>query len=130
AFADPIFQGAGVTREDALELAAGNPVLGDAVAALFRAYRAAEQELTEARVSGARAMEDPVEEARTFLHENRNHFPDVDEAGEAINAEKGAGALFDALVARFKRDHRLRVRILPADVMTGAWRRLNRHSNE
>src|SRR5690606_32823826 len=37
---------------------------------------------------------------------------------------------FDALVARFKRDHRLRVRILPADVMTGAWRRLNRHSNE
>lgn len=130
AFADPIFQEAGVTREDALELAAGNPVLGDAVAALFRAYRAAEQELTEARVSGARATEDPVEEARTFLQSNRNHFAEIDEAGEAIAAAKGDGSLFDALAERFKSDHKLRVRILPADVMMGAWRRLNRHAGE
>ena len=130
AFSDPVFQDAGVTREDALELAAGNPVLGSAVASLFRAYRAAEQELTDARVAGNRATDDPVEEARTFLHAHRNHFPEIDEAGERIAAEKGAGALFERLAQRFQRDHRLRVRLLPAAVMAGAWRRLNRHAGE
>lgn len=130
AFADPVFQDAGVTREDAFELAAGNPVLGAAVISLFRAWRAAEEEITEARIAGNRGSEDPVEEARTFLHANRNHFPEIDEAGERIAAEKGAGALIDALGQRFQREHRLRVRILPADVMAGAWRRLNRHSGD
>ena len=130
AFSDPVFNEAGVTREDALELAAGNPVLGAAVAALFRAYRTAEQELTETRIAGNRGAEDPVEEARTFLHAHRNHFPEIDEAGERLAAEKKSGALFDDLTERFHRDHSLRVRILPAEVMAGALRRLNRHSGE
>jgi predicted transcriptional regulator/DNA-binding XRE family transcriptional regulator len=130
AFSDPIFLEAGVTREDALELAAGNPVLGEAVAALFRAYRSSELELTEARVTGVRTAEDPVEEARTFLHAHRNHFPAIDKMGEQLHAEKKSGALFDMLAERFQREHRLRVRVLPADVMAGAWRRLNRHSGE
>lgn len=130
AFSDPIFVNAGVTREDALELAAGNPVLGAAVASLFRAYRTGQEELIEKRVAGDRETEDPVEEARTFLHSHRNHFPEIDEAGEQIAAEKRTGALFDTLAERFQREHRLRVRVLPADVMAGAWRRLNRHSGE
>lgn len=130
AFSDPVFQDAGVTREDAFELAAGNPTLGSAVAALFRAYRAAENELTDARIAGNRAPEDPVEEARTFLHAHRNHFPEVDEIGERIASEKGGGTLFDSLASRFQRDHGLRVRLLPAAIMAGAWRRLNRHARE
>lgn len=130
AFADPLFTGAGVTREDAFELAAGNPVMGAAVASLFRAWRTAEEELNEARIAGNRATDDPVEEARTFLHAHRNHFPEIDEAGERVAAETGDGGLFETLAARFQREHRLRVRVLPADVMAGAWRRLNRHSGE
>lgn len=130
AFADPVFLDAGVTREDAFDLAAGNPVLGGAVASLFRRWRAAEQEITEARIAGNRPTEDPVEEARTFLHEQRNHFPELDAAGESVFAENDAGALFDALVRRLGREHSLRVRILPAEVMAGAWRRLNRHLGE
>ncbi len=129
-FADPIFQEAGVSREDAFDLAAGNPVLGSAVASLFRAWRTAEEELNEARIAGNRATEDPLEEARTFLHAHRNHFPALDEVGERVAADRGPGSLFDALCERFSRDHRLRVRVLPADVMAGAWRRLNRHSGE
>jgi hypothetical protein len=130
AFADPIFQDAGVGREDAFELAAGNPVLGAAVASLFRAWRAAEEELSAARIAGNRAVEDPVEEARTFLHAHRNHFEEIDEAGERVFSESAGGTLFDALAARFHRKHRLKVRVLPADVMAGAWRRLNKHAGE
>lgn len=130
AFADPVFQDAGVGREDAFELAAGNPVLGAAVASLFRAWRAAEEELNETRIAGNRAAEDPVEEARTFLHAHRNHFPAIDEAGERLFSEREGGALFDALAARFQREHRLRVRVLPAEVMSGALRRLNKHAGD
>lgn len=130
AFADPLFQEAGVSREDAFELAAGNPVLGAAIAALFRAWRAAEDEINEARIAGNRALDDPIEESRTFLHARRNHFPEIDQTGERIFAERGAGAVFDALADRFRRAHRLGVRILPADVMAGAWRRLNNHARE
>lgn len=132
AFADPLFQNAGVTREDAHELAAGNPVLGEAVAALYRAYQAARSELLEARAAGRAGPGDPVEEARTFLHAARNYFPPLEEAGEAIarDADLSAGGLFAALVRRFAEKHRLRVRVLPGEVMAGAWRRLNRHSGE
>jgi predicted transcriptional regulator/DNA-binding XRE family transcriptional regulator len=130
AFADPVFLDAGVTREDALELAAGNPVLGGAVASLFRSWRTAEEEITGARIAGNREADDPVEEARTFLHANQNHFPEIEAAGEAIAADSGDGGLFNALAARCAQTHRLRVRILPAEVMAGAWRRLNRHSGE
>jgi len=133
AFADPIFHRAGVTREDAHELAAGNPALADAVVGLYRAYRDGQSELTEARAAGRTGIADPVEEARTFIQANRNYFPTLDEAGEAI---AGAGKttpernLFDALSERLKKEHRINVRVLSAEIMTGAYRRYNRHSSE
>lgn len=132
AFADPLFQSAGVTREDAHELAAGNPVLGEAVAALYRAYRGAQADLFDARAAARSGGADPVEEARTFLHANRNYFPALDEAGETIarDAESSGDGLFTALAHRFETAHRLRVRVLPDDVMVGAYRRLNRHSGD
>lgn len=130
AFSDPVFQDAGVTREDAFELASGNPVLGAAVASLFRDWRAGQAELTEARIAGNRAAEDPVEEARNFLHAHRNHFPEIDEAGERLIPDRAKSSLFEALSERMQARHHLRVRILPAEVMSGAWRRLNRHAGE
>ncbi len=133
AFADPIFRNAGATREDAFDLAAGNPVLGEAVAGLYRAWRTAQSELVEARAAGRAGLDaDPVEEARAFVQLNRNYFPAIDEGAEAIALELGASgaSLFDALVARFAARHGLRVRVLPDDVMVGAYRRLNRHAGE
>lgn len=131
AFADPLFQNAGVTREDAHELAAGNPVLGEAVAALYRAYQTTRGELFEARAAGRAGPVDPVEQARTFLHAARNYFAPLEESGEAgVGATQSVNGLFGALARRFQEKHRLRVRVLPADVMAGAYRRLNRHSGE
>lgn len=132
AFADPILQNAGVTREDAHELAAGNPVLGDALAALYRAYRTAQSELLEARAGGRSGDADPVDEARGFIQASRNYFAPLDEAGERIAGDIGRAqsSLFDALARRFLDVHRLRVRVLPGEVMGGALRRLNRHSGE
>ncbi len=132
AFADPIFKGAGATREDAFDLAAGNPVLGEAVAGLYRAWRAAKAELVEARAGRSPLDADPVEEARAFIQGSRNHFPEIDAAAEAIAVELSVGgtSLFDALAARFSARHGVRVRVLPDEVMLGAFRRLNRHAGE
>jgi hypothetical protein len=132
AFADPLFKNAGVTREDAFDLAAGNPILGQAVASLYRAWRTAQADLVETRAGRASLDADPVEEARAFIQTNRNHFAGVDAAAEAIAAELSAdgSSLNDALVARFAGRHGLKVRFLPDDVMTGAYRRLNRHAGE
>jgi len=133
AFADPIFRNAGASREDAFDLAAGNPILGEAVASLYRAWRTAQGELVEARAGGRAGLEaDPVEEARAFIQTNRNYFPAVDEAAEGIARDLSASgtSLFDALAGRFAARHSLRVRVLPDDVMVGAFRRLNRHAGE
>ena len=132
AFADPLLQNVGATREDAHELAAGNPVLGEAVAALYRAYRTSQAELIDARAAGRTGDADPVEEARAFIQSSRNYFAPLDEAGEAVAREiiDPPAAFFDALARRFEDAHRLRVRILPRDVMAGALRRMNRHSGE
>lgn len=131
ALSDPIFEAAGVNREDTYELATGNPALGQAVVGLFRAYREARSELIEARAAARTGPADPVEEARLFIQENRNHFPALDAAGEEIAASGDEGlALFDALARRFSSVHGLTVRVLPADVMTGAVRRMNRHARE
>ena len=132
AFADPIFKNAGASREDAFDLAAGNPILAEAVAGLYRAWRTAQADLVEARAGRAAPDADPVEEARAFIQTNRNHFPILDGAAEAIAAELSAGgaSLTDGLVARFAGRHGLKVRFLPDDVMVGAYRRLNRHAGE
>lgn len=132
AFADPIFRSAGTTREDAFDLAAGNPILGEAVASLYRAWRTAQADLVEARAGRASLDADPVEEARTFIQASRNHFAGVDAAAEAVAAELSVDgtSLLDALMKRFARLHGLKVRVLPDDVMVGAYRRLNRHAGE
>lgn len=132
AIADPIFQSAGVSREDAHELAAGNPVVGEAVAALYRAYKTAQAELLETRISGRAGGADPVEEARSFIQASRNYFAPLDEAGEEIARalDHPKAYLAGALTRRFADAHKLRVRILPREVMGGALRRINRHSGE
>ena len=132
ALADPLFRDAGVTREDAQELAAGNPVLAEAVAQLYRAWRGAEADLIELRASGRSGIVDPVDEARRFIQDRRNFFPAIDAAGEALAREidllarGGVAAISDHLETA----HHIRVRIMPDEVMVGALRRLNRHSRE
>lgn len=132
AFQDPVFAGAGVAREDAVEIAGTNPVLGEAVAALYRAWRKSQAELIELRVSGRSGERDPVEEARDFIHARRNHFPALDEIGESLQGDEDD--LFEGVFGRLSRcflnAHNVRVRIMPNGVMDGAMRRFERHKRE
>lgn len=131
ALADPVFSNFSIGREDIRDLTAANPALGDAVAALYGAYRASQSAVMEARAGGG-AVKDPLEEARDFIGRARNYFSSLDQAGEetasALAARKTG--LFEALSERFENRHGLKVRVLPDDVMVGAYRRHDRHRNE
>ncbi len=129
AIADPIFQDLSITREDVRDLLSANPAMGEAVAALYQAYRASEAATLEARARGGAGPADPLEEARNFIAEAHNHFPALDEAGEAVARDlaRSGDSAYPSLVRRFKDAHKLTVRVLPADVMVGAYRRLDRH---
>ncbi len=81
---------------------------------------------------GATSASNPIELVRQEIERWRNHFPDLDAAAEALsdelrlsNAETGA-----ALAERLRQRHQLSVRILPADVMPDALRRLDLHARQ
>ncbi len=129
ALADPIFQELSVGREDVRDLLSANPAMGEAVAALYQSYRASQSAVMEARAAGRSGPADPLEEAREFIAVAHNHFPALDEVGEetARALSAGGGGLMEALGERFKKRHALTLRILPGDIMVGAYRRHDRH---
>ena len=132
ALADPIFQDLSVGRDDIRDLLSANPTMGEAVAALYRAYRASQASVLEARARGERGPADPLEDVRSFIAQARNYFPILDEAGETVAhaLSRNKSDLFDAIGARLAEKHGFQLRILPADVMAGALRRLDRHRNQ
>lgn len=129
---DPIFQELSIGKEEVRDLLSANPAMGEAVAALYAAYRASNASALEARAAGKAGPADPVEEAREFISHARNYFPTLDEAGEGIASALAAdgGSLFDGLSQRFEVRHKLSVRVLPDDIMVGAYRRHDRHRNQ
>ncbi len=129
ALTDPIFSELSVGREDVRDLLSANPAMGEAVAALYKSYRTSQSAVMEARAAGRAGPADPLEEAREFIAAARNYFPALDEAGEETARALGAtgGGLMEALSERFKKRHALTLRILPADIMVGAYRRHDRH---
>ncbi|MFQ5561930.1 MAG: short-chain fatty acyl-CoA regulator family protein [Parvularculaceae bacterium] len=132
ALSDPLFEERGIGREDLRDLLSASPAMGEAFAALYRAYKTAQDGLMEARAAGDAGAPDPLEEAREFIGGERNYFAALDERGEALARALGApGAdVFGALAARIEDKHGLAVRVYPADVMTGAYRRLDRHRRQ
>lgn len=133
ALADPVFSDLGIGRDDIRDLAAVNPALGEAVAALYQSYRSSQNAVMEARASGGgEAARDPLEEARDFIARERNYFPALDEAGEQIARALAAdgGGFWNAAAGRLETRHKLSLRVLPADIMIGAYRRLDRHRQQ
>ncbi len=129
---DPIFHDLSIGREDVRDLISANPAMGEAVAALYGAYRASQTAIMEARAAGRAGAADPLEEARDFIAAAHNHFPAIDEAGEeTANAlTAGGGDLFAAIGERLKARHSFSLRILPESVMVGAYRRCDRHRRQ
>jgi predicted transcriptional regulator/transcriptional regulator with XRE-family HTH domain len=140
-FADPIFAGAKVPRPELQDAAEHAPGLVAAMQQLYRAYAAA-RETREAEVfargdadpdrAESRGAQTPVDRVRSVLHEQRNFFPELDEAAEALAGElalEGAD-LFGAISERLRARHGIRLRVLPIEVMGDRLRRFDPHRRQ
>lgn len=94
AFGDPIFEAHGLTNHDLRELAASSPNVARAVLTLYRSYAAARESVVTLgeRVAGdgfmaAPASRLPSEEVSDLIQRHMNHFPELEEAAEALRRD-------------------------------------------
>src|SRR5690606_14105885 len=82
---------------------------------------------------GMTLEESPADWVRDHLQARRNHFPELDDLGEALHADlapRNADGPFELEAAardRLKARHDLSVRVLPAEVMVEWTRRFDPH---
>jgi predicted transcriptional regulator/DNA-binding XRE family transcriptional regulator len=143
-FADPLFQNAGLSRQDVQDVAAASPSVADAIRSLYQAYREqlAGQGLGLGPVAPTDIIADrdksdhldvmkfPVEEVRDYIHANRNHFGELDDAAEALNDYRNFAQdeLYIGLRRHLDEAHGLSVKVMPVEVLGATTRRFDRHS--
>ena len=132
---DPMFRDIGVPRHEVAELAENAPGAAEAFVRLYRAF--AEQRrrdvLTAAEAHGdgreSAALQTPADWVRDHIQANRNWFPELDAAGEALAAELNAEPrAFEAVASeRLQSRHGVAVRVMPVHVMVEYQRRFDPH---
>jgi predicted transcriptional regulator/transcriptional regulator with XRE-family HTH domain len=130
-FSDPLFDGADVKTSDVRDLVSSLPSVAHAVVDLYDAYRArlsvpgagaAGEDASEGAAAGL-----PSEEITEFLQRRQNHFPQLEEAAEALWLEHGLAlhTLHQDLTKLLSQRFAVDVEIAPSDVMQGELRRYN-----
>lgn len=133
-FSDQMFRDLGVARHEIAEVADSSPGVSEAIVRLYRAY------LDQRRLTDLGAIGRPEEGApaasvvpsdwvRDYIQAQKNHFPELEEAAEAITASMApepqdfAGAARQRLAGK----HGIQVRIVPLDVLPESVRRFDHH---
>jgi XRE family transcriptional regulator, fatty acid utilization regulator len=133
ALKDPMFADIDLPALEVSDAAANFPGISEAFLRLHTAWAERQIELADRAAQAASEGDgqdgatDPVAEVQWFLAARRNCFPALDEEAETIAARVAEAG---GLTAYFKARHRLRVRMLPTEVMAGSQRRYDRHREE
>jgi predicted transcriptional regulator/transcriptional regulator with XRE-family HTH domain len=133
--ADPLFRDLAVPRHEVAEVAGTAPGVADAIVRLYRAYgerrRLIDMGALESGASGlgAASVFTPSDWVRDWIQNQRNFFPDLDQAGEALFSELRAetAGFAAAAGARLAERHGIQVRIAPAEVLPDSIRRYDHH---
>ncbi|MGI8839172.1 MAG: helix-turn-helix domain-containing protein [Caulobacteraceae bacterium] len=127
AMADPLFRDLAIPRHEIAEVAENSPGVADAVIRLYRAF--AERRRLVDLGTEANASVTPSDWVRNFIQAQRNYFPELDEAGEALAAELAPEPLGFAAAARARlaERHGIEVRVVPREVLPDSVRRFDRH---
>jgi predicted transcriptional regulator/transcriptional regulator with XRE-family HTH domain len=137
-FSDPLFRGIDLPKQEVQDLTHSSPGITHALQRLYGAYVEARrgETLVASRIAeregDGQYRASPIDRVREIIEANRNHFPDIETAAEAVRAEldeKGAG-LLAALDARLRERHAIRLRVLPVEAMPNLLRRFDRHRRQ
>ncbi|MBB5755265.1 helix-turn-helix domain-containing protein [Prosthecomicrobium pneumaticum] len=130
ALADPLFRDLAIPVQEARDLIEQTPAVADALARLYAAYRQATRDRPDTTVAAERGFAfDPIERVRSAIEAAHNHFAELDAEGAALAADLAAdpGDTLAALGRRLAERHGIRLRVLPAEIMTDGLRRFDRH---
>jgi len=136
--ADPMFKGLGLSRGEMQDMADAAPRAVDAFTLIYKSFQQARQSASElssqvAEQGGAGSESSfPVDEVRNFIHDHKNHFPELDDAAEALHEELGLQRddAFMVLSGRLDEEHGIRVRIMPHEVMPETLRHFDQHRRQ
>lgn len=129
-FKDPMFADIDLPSLDTIDVSNNYAGVTEAILRLYTAYKEEQLALADGRAEGPGGAaidadeRDPVAESRRFLAARRNSFPVLDDAAERLAESIGGPS---KLPEHLRSRHGLRVRRLPAEVMSGFLRRLDRH---
>lgn len=134
--ADPMFKSVQVSRHEIGQLLEHAPSVAEALVRLYQAY--SDRRRRDVLSAAGAIREDIADDGnpngwvRDYIQAHHNHFPELDELGEAIAAEIDAtGPGFErAAVDRLLVRHNIGVRIMPSDVMTDWLRRYDPHRRQ
>jgi predicted transcriptional regulator/transcriptional regulator with XRE-family HTH domain len=134
-FADQMFRDLGLARHEIAEVADLAPGISDAIVRLYRGYLD-QQRLTDLGAVArpeeggvSHSVVTPSDWVRDFIQGHKNHFGELEEAGEALAAQLAAEPHEFMPVARERlaRRHGIQVRVVPVDVLPESVRRFDHH---
>ncbi|WP_428156066.1 helix-turn-helix domain-containing protein [Brevundimonas sp.] len=132
--ADPLFKGLSAPRHELVQLLEEAPGVADALLRLYQAFDDGRTRSRAAAENGEGLVEtSPAEWVREYIQSRGNHFPELDQMGEALahalaaEAPVHADGFEPAARHRLAAKHDLGVRTLPAEVMVEWTRRLDLH---
>jgi predicted transcriptional regulator/transcriptional regulator with XRE-family HTH domain len=135
-FADPLFRDLGIPRHEIGDLAENAPGASEAIVRLYRAFLDGRrrQALDPAQADaddgeGPSPIASPTDWVRDYVQAQRNHFPELDALGEQTAEELQAiGWSFEAAAAaRLQERFKIRVQVMPVEVMVDYLRRYDIH---
>ncbi|MCW5724318.1 MAG: DUF2083 domain-containing protein [Maricaulaceae bacterium] len=133
AAADPALAPVGLDRVELAELAESQPRAAEAFARLYQAYRdstGAAADLIGRISTGGGGAGAAAEAVRDALDAGHNHFPELEEAADALREAIGLTARnrMAALETRLQEGHGVVTRVFGEEVMGGVRRRLDLHA--
>jgi hypothetical protein len=136
AFGDPLFEPLDLPAAEVRDLAQNDPAVARAVFLLYQSYREARRRmdtlsdrLSDGQGFPAASTPLPSEAAGDFIQRRMNHFPELEEAAEALWQQAGLDpeTLYSGLVSAF-RAQGVQVRIHWAEEARGVLRRYDPHA--
>lgn len=131
---DPLFKGLSAPRHELVQLLEEAPGVADALLRLYQAFDDGRTRSRAAAETGESPIEtSPAEWVREYIQSRGNHFPELDQMGEALSdalsteAPAHADGFEPAARHRLAARHDLGVRTLPAEVMVEWTRRYDLH---